>query len=672
MAYWTIDFKTFLNETVHILIEKSGNVNQALTPSDNPLNIEEEGKDNLFVPLKTQSGYIEFMCDDLSIIDEIIPTHGGTRRVYVYNTTPVTSETTPMWVGYVQPKLLTFTMWMGKQKVKIPIECRLSGLKYKKMPIPSSTTVSIAEIMQNILGSRFDIAIFQGLCFLEREATQTKDRIWRWKRINSTLLNSDMSMYDVLEKICTFFGWTCRTSGIDVYFILHRNVDADTMFWQQIHADKINDQEEFARDWANDFWSESLITETMLCNSSNTIKFFEGISEAIATCSLQLYDMSVNMDYSYIGLAIDDGRINPAVHESENHWSEGAYQYSEYDLYIDQFNNVDCGDFYVGGYNVKPYLDKKGSQNAAEWEVSLNVIGSAHYKQTVQHVVPSDPAESRPYDLTSVTVYQEYHGVLNLTSKNVITFPTAGTIKMDVKMRNVTFPHGATSTAYAYIKIDDKWYNPDTGQWQTAKPSSYMVIEQNKDKDLTYNIYVPGLMTGLLVIEFVQFPVVSYSTCAFTASDISGVTLDFEAEQNEAYSSNFDTSEYVKKNNSGFEKTLTFNSDICLKSHHATNSASFLLNHDGTFCQSLFYTPFVDAKPFNPLQKIVDDAAWEMSKKGQMYTITIREAGAVPSPLTVTYIQMLLEWSYIVGWEWNVRDNVKKLRLIKREYREIN
>ena len=179
-------------------------------------------------------------------------------------------------------------------------------------------------------------------------------------------------------------------------------------------------------------------------------------------------------------------------------------------------------------------------------------------------------------------------------------------------------------------------------------------------------------MTGLLVIEFVQFPDVSYSTCAFTASDISGVTLDFEAEQNEAYSSNFDTSEYVKKNNSGFEKTLTFNSDICLKSHHATNSASFLLNHDGTFCQSLFYTPFVDAKPFNPLQKIVDDAAWEMSKKGQMYTITIREAGAVPSPLTVTYIQMLLEWSYIVGWEWNVRDNVKKLRLIKREYTENN
>ena len=220
MAYWTIDFTTRAGRHIHIRISgKSGNTDVALTPSDNPCSIEEEGKENLFMPIKTQSGYVEVITDSIDLAAEIIPTTGGTRSVAIYETATPTSYTTPLWAGYVQPKLLTFKMWRGKQKLQIPIECMLSALKYEPVRLPSTSEVSIGMILYRMMGG-FDYAYFQGGIVMERNGnTSDQERAWLRKKVYTTLFDEDLTQYDVLEKVCTFFGWTVRQHGISAYFV---------------------------------------------------------------------------------------------------------------------------------------------------------------------------------------------------------------------------------------------------------------------------------------------------------------------------------------------------------------------------------------------------------------------------------------------------------------------
>ena len=202
MAYWTIDFMTKAGRPIHILINKPGTTDVALQPSDNPVEIEEEGKEDLFETVKTQSGYIEVISDDMDLALDIIPTTGGTRTVRIYETMTPTSYTAPLWIGYVQPKLLTFTIWKGKNRLKIPIECRLSALKYATASLPNTPKVAISTLLnRNLPYCQF--LYFQGAMVMERpNETADQARAWLRKKIYSSVFYKDSyTKFTVIEHL---------------------------------------------------------------------------------------------------------------------------------------------------------------------------------------------------------------------------------------------------------------------------------------------------------------------------------------------------------------------------------------------------------------------------------------------------------------------------------------
>ena len=74
MANWIVDFKSIAGNLFRIQIDGApGQSDISLTPSDHPFYIEEEGKEDLFVPVKTQSGYVEVITDDFSLLKQILP-----------------------------------------------------------------------------------------------------------------------------------------------------------------------------------------------------------------------------------------------------------------------------------------------------------------------------------------------------------------------------------------------------------------------------------------------------------------------------------------------------------------------------------------------------------------------------------------------------------------------
>jgi hypothetical protein len=89
----------------------------------------------------------------------------------------------------------------------------------------------------------------------------------------------------------------------------------------------------------------------------------------------------------------------------------------------------------------------------------------------------------------------------------------------------------------------------------------------------------------------------------------------------------------------------------------------------------LYDTLYDNAGSFKPLQRLCDQAAAEMAGIGKMYEITARWRGGLIhdiTPITMIYVSPLSEWCYPVSAEYNLRDDIVKLRLVKRTYSEGN
>jgi hypothetical protein len=667
MAYWTIDFKTIANRHIRIMIDgKTGATNTALTPSDTPCVLEEEGKENLFVPIKTQSGYVEVITDDMTLAEQIIPSTGGTRVVLIYETDSPSLYTIPLWSGFVQPKLLTYKMWRGKQKLQIPIECKISRMKYRRFTPPSQIKTSIRNILYKLLGS-FGYAYFQGMTTLPFDQSSTSlQRAWLWKKVYSSIFSSDATEYEVLEKICVFFGWTARQFHRDIYFLANRNVDAPNAELRSVLTNTLSSTPSHT----DVFWNEVLLDSNMLANTSNTAKFTAGCRVAKATSNLITFDEELNVDFEPIGEAIDNGTISSVNNADEDEWTEHNHEYTRvvnnFWTGFGQGTPVTIGDFAVSGMNVQPMLNKNDSTDTNDWTTKLSVRYSYDYLKD-RYWVPAT-YDSPGYYAEDVQVDHRYYGELIFRTVNAVTFSTKGTMVINAQTDNIG---GSYNPPCFYVMIGSQWYNPLTGGWQSSKPTQWIVQEvTNKDG---YFIPIPQTMSGTLYIEFVFNP--EYRGLAEQSYELASISVEYTAEQSETYNSQISTVEYSTENGNGLEKEVSFDSLICTKGSLAANSKNFLLNDDESICEGLYDTIYDDAQMFTPLQRLCDQAAEEMAGRGKMYEIVARWRGGLVydiTPLTMIYVAPLNEWCYPVSAKYDLRYDEVKLRLVKRIYEEGN
>ena len=151
----------------------------------------------MFVPVKVQTGYINIISSDVALTRNIIPTTGGTRTVDLYEITPTGNKL--LWQGYVEPQMLSMKIWQGPQKLKIPVECPLSALKYT--PFSSQKgTMTIAELLYG-LTTDFTRVYIQGTPIGPSTSTTIFTTYsWLGKKIYPSLFTS-ASMADLYPSI---------------------------------------------------------------------------------------------------------------------------------------------------------------------------------------------------------------------------------------------------------------------------------------------------------------------------------------------------------------------------------------------------------------------------------------------------------------------------------------
>lgn len=131
-ARWTIDFDDRNGNALRVTIhdENYSGAVSALTGSDKPFVTEENDDESLFEPVRGQTGHIEIVTDDSTLLASIMPANSLSRYVTLTNTT----TNALLWQGYMQPQMFS-QEWSGANKVlSFPIASVLANLENVNLP----------------------------------------------------------------------------------------------------------------------------------------------------------------------------------------------------------------------------------------------------------------------------------------------------------------------------------------------------------------------------------------------------------------------------------------------------------------------------------------------------------------------------------------------------------
>lgn len=234
--HWQIPFaslRTGIIYTVNVYDENYSGTPITLKGGAVPFTTNEDGDDDPFSPIRTQSGNLSiiddgYAADGVTAFDwkEFLPAVANSRPVTL---THVVNNTTVVdWQGFIQSQDFSGTLYGNPQERHFPIHCVLEVLKSQQ---PSTTDIqkhnfaylinlleSTSETLTgNALG--FDTFIIQG----NNDAQQWLCKQFEWMNFLSENDNEEeeitpkYNLFEILEDACKFWGWTCRSQGRTLY-----------------------------------------------------------------------------------------------------------------------------------------------------------------------------------------------------------------------------------------------------------------------------------------------------------------------------------------------------------------------------------------------------------------------------------------------------------------------
>lgn len=649
MAYgirWQINFSSVAEKDyrVNILDEGwTGSVTQ-LTGSDEPFVIEEDDDPDTFTPIRTKTGYINIVTDNINLVRNIIPMTGATRKVVALEWDENEAEWVEIFFGWVQPQLIDIDIWQGKTEIGIPIECCLSGLKYRMYK--RTGFIYLNEFLADGF-SNFDDFIFQCPALTDSDWQYTEDAFWLNNKFTSVLF-TDETYYDILEAICIFFGWTCRTQGETVYFVANRNID-DTLNpnLYRINLQKLNDISGRASDPTSVAWNDEYLPSDGIASMNAKMVMQEGASQGIVRCDLDPYDEIVEPDEDAIKQAIHNNTLpQPAEYYNEEQEPGGDWIVTRY---YPSFGPYTIGNVKIEGSNVYRQLlndaDHYGNTDIALMSAVFNVLRT--YKTEERDVYDPD---SGTYDRVVLRTLDTYNGYLRMETTDTYVFTTG---KLVVSLEASETIYGYQAQPSFAIGIGNQWYNPTTRQWESSFLQNTMRIYVNRGQK--YEIPIGDVTDQKIIMRF------------YEGMAISGWTVEYQAENTEAIDSSIREIVHMKSTDKNFSLKKEIESKFALKENLIAMAKNFIFKPDLTPRTSLWTDINMD-DTFNPLDRLAAEVVEEMRNVGEILELDIRHS-MVPgiNPITKFYIEWFDTTYYPICISrdlFNDRDTIKFMKRI--------
>ena len=231
---YTISFKSFKTGTLYTLtIGGSSGTTIALKGAAQPFVTQEDDSDDMFTPIRTQTGYIRIVDDGKDANGnalttdwwtDLIPETDTSRPVTLRHTT--NGQTIIDWQGFMQAQNFSGVLYGGTQERSFPVQCPLSVLSTTEdfKPLGSDGIKNFAWILKQM----FDKLTAVGVTITNYCFGGNSSRDWLLKMVdlqNFITSNNDDGVANarfendtIVADICQFWGWTCRMMGTYVYF----------------------------------------------------------------------------------------------------------------------------------------------------------------------------------------------------------------------------------------------------------------------------------------------------------------------------------------------------------------------------------------------------------------------------------------------------------------------
>ena len=391
MIHWQVKFRSLRANTLYtvsIYDDRYQGDPVQLTGAADPFVTEEDNDLDFFKPVRTQTGY-------LNIVDtgydnagnafdwrELMPADSQDRPVVLTD-----SNNNTLWQGYIEPQTFTAKLYENVQQRKFPVMCCLASLEGKQIPSTNQGIVTFARILDMIItwmGGSWDYINFQG----------TDPMYWLQRKIDwLNFLNEESdgtytSKYDaltLLEEICKFWGWTCRTHGKDIWLLCpDDDLNPDYVGIEPTDLYEYLDAGTVPSQYQEGEWATRNLDADVYASDDNNIEYVPGIRKATIKANINKREVVTGIPYDKI---IDMYR-NDTVQTSHTddhynfalHWfGEAAHYYFE-DIYIHLCNYNTLNPTPIIGYAAFLIQDSYDGDIAHKhnynWKCHLGIVGN--------------------------------------------------------------------------------------------------------------------------------------------------------------------------------------------------------------------------------------------------------------------------------------------------------
>lgn len=224
--HWQIPFRSLRANTLYTVNIYDSTYSDApivLKGGAQPFTTQEADDEDGFIPIRTQTGYLRIIDNGLAA-DERTPFNWKQLLPSTDTDRPVTLTDTHgniVWQGFMQAQNFSGTLYGNPQEREFPVQCALTVLEGTDINYQHTEIENFAYLLNYIVGSipviSIDTIKIQG---------NTDAQQWLLKRIDwqnfadedtDGNLSARFNLYQCLEDMCRFWGWTARTYGTTLY-----------------------------------------------------------------------------------------------------------------------------------------------------------------------------------------------------------------------------------------------------------------------------------------------------------------------------------------------------------------------------------------------------------------------------------------------------------------------
>lgn len=258
--HYIVPFKTKEGNDLAVKIYEDGYVGDviSLTPSDQPFTTQEDDDDDIFVAVRTQSGYLRVIDSDGTLMQQLMPENNTQRLVKLWQGTysnSIFTEDTLKWQGFLQAQAYTQPWLDGATELEFPVKSLLGSLEnvpldteyafaYKPivfviyiifdlLRVTPDKLVIISELRSEdtyFLNIYLSLSIFFSKKEISNEAT-----------LETTYIGDNA--LNIMKDILQLYGLTMREEGGDVYIAQYdyKKSRSRIFLWSEIEGMALND-----------------------------------------------------------------------------------------------------------------------------------------------------------------------------------------------------------------------------------------------------------------------------------------------------------------------------------------------------------------------------------------------------------------------------------------------